>query len=111
MRLSPNAAVTLNMAFHELATNAAKYGALSTAEGRLEVCWTVDRTVEPPAVELFWNEHGGPPVAPPARRGFGTRLVEQGLARELDGEVELHYEPEGLQGKIRLPASHKVAPL
>jgi two-component sensor histidine kinase len=99
------------MAFHELATNAAKYGALSTAEGRLEVCWTVDRTVDPPAVELFWSEHGGPPVKPPARRGFGTRLVEQGLARELDGEVELHYEPEGLQGKIRLPASHKVAPL
>jgi PAS domain S-box-containing protein len=111
VRLSPNAAVTLNMAFHELATNAAKYGALSTAEGRLEVCWTVDRTVDPPTVELFWSEHGGPPVEPPARRGFGTRLVEQGLARELDGEVELHYEPEGLQGKIRLPASHKVAPL
>ena len=111
VRLSPNAAVTLNMAFHELATNAAKYGALSTAEGRLEVCWTVDRTVDPPAVELFWNEHGGPPVAPPARRGFGTRLVEQGLTRELDGEVELRYEPEGFQGKIRLPASHKVAPL
>lgn len=109
--LSPNAAVTLNMAFHELATNAAKYGALSVAEGRLDVCWNVDRTSVPPVVELFWNEQGGPKVAPPARRGFGTRLVEQGLTRELDGEVDLRYDPQGFNGRIRLPASHKVSPV
>lgn len=109
--LSPNAAVTLNMAFHELATNAAKYGALSVAEGRLDVCWTVDRSASTPVVELFWNEQGGPLVTPPARRGFGTRLVEQGLTRELDGEVDLRYDPDGFKGVVRLPASHKVSPL
>lgn len=111
VRLNPNAAVTLNMAFHELATNAVKFGALSTPEGRLEVCWTVDRSVSPPTVELSWKEEGGPPVTPPARKGFGTRLVQQGLARELDGEVDLRYEPEGFRGTIRLPASNKVTPL
>lgn len=111
VRLNPNAAVTLNMAFHELATNAVKFGALSTPDGRLEVCWTVDRSVSPPAVELSWKEEGGPPVKPPQRKGFGTRLVQQGLTRELDGEVDLRYEPEGFRGTIRLPASNKVTPL
>jgi PAS domain S-box-containing protein len=109
VRLSPNAAVTLNMAFHELATNAVKYGALSNAEGRLDVLWTVDRSKSEPAVELIWNERGGPPVLPPERRGFGSRLLEQGLARELDGEVDLRYEKKGLTGRIRLPVSKKVS--
>jgi two-component sensor histidine kinase len=111
VRLNPNAAVTLNMAFHELATNAAKFGALSVPNGRLEVCWTVDRSVSPARVELVWKEEGGPPVQPPLRKGFGTRLVQQGVARELDGEVDLRYEPTGFTGTIRLPASHKVTPL
>ena len=111
VKLSPNAAVTLNMAFHELATNAAKYGSLSNADGRLDVLWTIDRSRKESVVELIWNERGGPPVAPPERRGFGSRLLEQGLARELDGEVSLRYEPKGLKGRIRLPISHKVTPI
>jgi two-component sensor histidine kinase len=60
-------------------------------------------------VELIWNERGGPPVLPPERRGFGSRLLEQGLARELDGEVDLRYEKKGLTGRIRLPVSKKVS--
>jgi len=108
VRLSPNAAVTLNMAFHELATNAAKFGALSVAEGRLDVDWTIDRACDPPVVDLTWRERDGPPVTPPRSRGFGTKLVDQGVSRELDGKVALHYEPEGFSGHIRLPVSQKV---
>ncbi|MDP3738289.1 MAG: HWE histidine kinase domain-containing protein [Hyphomonadaceae bacterium] len=111
VQLSPNAAVTLHMAFHELATNAAKYGALSTPEGRLDVRWSIDRTSAPVTVEFVWTERGGPIVIPPRRRGLGLKLVEQGLERELDGTATLRFEPEGLVCLLRLPASAKVAPL
>jgi len=108
IRLRPNAAVTLNMAFHEMATNAVKYGALSVAAGRLDVRWIVDDTVDPANLTITWVESGGPPVTPPQRRGFGGRLLEQGLTRELDGDVNLHYLAEGVQCAIRLPLSRKV---
>jgi PAS domain S-box-containing protein len=90
--LQPKTAVALGLAAHELATNAAKYGALSTPEGRVEVRWTVDDGV----LRLVWRESGGPPTAAPARRGFGSRLLEQGLAEELAGSVKLEFRPEGL---------------
>ncbi|MDB5440251.1 MAG: histidine kinase [Caulobacteraceae bacterium] len=99
VRLNPKAAVALGMAIHELATNAAKYGALSTARGRVEVRWTVKRK----ELRLDWRERGGPMVSPPQRRGFGSRLLERGLAGELSGEVSMHYEPEGLRCTMRLP--------
>jgi PAS domain S-box-containing protein len=110
VRLGPNAAVTLNMAFHELATNAAKYGALSTDGGRLDVKWSVDRSVTPARVEIAWIERGGPSVEPPDHQGFGSRLVEQGLCRELEGEVSLRYHPDGVRCQIRLPESAKLSP-
>jgi two-component sensor histidine kinase len=101
VRLSPKAAVALGMAIHELATNAAKYGALSTARGQVEVKWTVKGQ----DLRLDWRERGGPAVTPPERRGFGSRLLEQGLVGELSGEVSMRYEPEGLRCTMVLPMS------
>ncbi|MCF8504283.1 MAG: PAS domain-containing protein [Caulobacter sp.] len=108
IRLSPNAAVTMNMAVHELATNAVKYGALSTARGSLDIRWSVDGTVSPARLDILWRETGGPPVRPPGDRGFGSRLIEQGLSRELGGEVRLHFPPKGVECEIHLPLSRKV---
>ncbi|GAA0600906.1 hypothetical protein GCM10009416_43580 [Craurococcus roseus] len=108
--LNPNAAVTLNMAFHELATNAAKYGALSIQGGRVEVRWRIDRgDAGPAALEIVWSETGGPPVQRPGRRGFGSRLIERGLPGELGGEASLEYPPEGVRCRMRLPVSAKIA--
>jgi PAS domain S-box-containing protein len=109
VRLSPSAAVTLSMGLHELATNAAKYGALSSASGRIDVAWSIDHAVAPPWLTIEWRESGGPQVAPPARRGFGSRLIERGIAQELDGEVALEFDPPGVQCRIRLPLSERVS--
>ena len=108
VRLNPNAAVSLTMGFHELATNAGKYGALSVVGGHVDVEWRVDSMTHPTQIEIDWRETGGPPVDPPARRGFGTRLLETGLAREFDGHVELSYAPEGVRCRMRLPLSPKL---
>jgi PAS domain S-box-containing protein len=107
IRLGPNAAVSLTMAFHELATNAGKYGALSVAGGRVDVTWNA-AAHGPGAVEIDWTESGGPDVSPPTRRGFGSRLVEKGLAREFDGQVDLIFAPLGLRCHMRLPFSRKM---
>jgi PAS domain S-box-containing protein len=95
--LPPRAALALSMAFHELGTNALKYGAFSRAGGWVELVWT-SRGSE---LHLTWTEHGGPPVTPPTRTGFGSRLLARGLATELAGEVEVRYEPGGVQCVIR----------
>jgi len=107
--LGPNTAVALAMGLHELATNAAKYGSLSTPEGRLRVSWTPqDRSGEPWLV-LEWLESGGPQVKRPSRRGFGTRLIENGLRRQLGGEVELAFEPTGVRCRLDVPLSEPAA--
>jgi PAS domain S-box-containing protein len=108
VRLSPNAAVSLTMAFHELATNAGKYGSLSTVAGRVDVKWSVDSAIDPTSIDIDWRETGGPPVAPPTRRGFGSRLVETGLAREFDGRIDLTFAPEGVWCHMHLPLSRKM---
>jgi PAS domain S-box-containing protein len=99
VRLNPKAAVALGMGIHELATNAAKYGAFSMAAGHVAVSWTIDQNL----LRLTWAESGGPPVTPPARRGFGARLLERGLAAELSGGVELTYDAAGLVCQMALP--------
>jgi PAS domain S-box-containing protein len=99
VRLTPKAAVALGMGVHELATNAAKYGALSVATGQVRVTWVQERDL----LRLTWAESNGPPVAPPARRGFGARLLERGLAAELSGGVELTYDAAGLICQMALP--------
>jgi len=94
LRLGPIAAVTLGMALHELAVNAAKYGALSAPSGRVRVAW---RPGEPGRVRLDWEESGGPPVQPPTRHGFGSALIEKVLAAELRGETRLEFPPQGVR--------------
>jgi two-component sensor histidine kinase len=90
--LSPKQALALSLALHELATNAAKYGALSTSEGRVELRWET----ESGTLQLHWRESGGPEVVPPSRRGFGSRLLEGGLFRDLDGDTNLKFAPDGV---------------
>ena len=104
VRLPPKAALTFAMVFHELATNAAKHGALSNdAAGRIDIAWQVEPTPQGVRMRLRWQESGGPPVPPPGRKGFGSRLIESGLAQELDGEVRLDYEPAGVVCQIVMP--------
>jgi two-component sensor histidine kinase len=91
-------ALAVGMMFHELATNAAKYGALSVAGGRVAVRWALSGPPQAPVVEIAWRETNGPPVTPPGRTGFGTRLIE----RSLQGTATLDYAPEGLRCDIRL---------
>ncbi len=102
MTLRPHAGVALVMILHELATNAAKYGALSAPTGKLEVTWQRDGD----AIRLRWHETGGPPVTPPTRQGFGTKLIELRTRHELGGDARLEYVPEGLRCELvfSLPA-------
>jgi PAS domain S-box-containing protein len=94
--LSPKQALALSLALHELATNAAKHGALSRPEGRVALRWQA----QDGQLDLSWRESGGPPVAPPSRRGFGSRLLEEGLNRDLDGHTRLEFTAGGVQCSI-----------
>ena len=112
--LTPRAALALSMVFHELATNAAKYGALSTTAGQLEVRWHIERAPagaagEPDWVRLTWRETGGPSVTPPQRRGFGSRLIERSTS-ELDGVARLEFDPAGLRYSITVPLTASNSP-
>ncbi|TAJ74809.1 MAG: GAF domain-containing protein [Phenylobacterium sp.] len=102
--LPPKSAVAFALAVHELCTNAAKYGALSTGAGRVAIDWGLAESPDGPRLRLSWRESGGPPVAEPARRGFGSRLLERGLAAELRGQVRLGFPPDGLVCEIDAPA-------
>jgi PAS domain S-box-containing protein len=108
----PNAAVTLCLMLHELATNAAKHGALSAPGGKVSVTWT--RTAagpeQSPCVELVWAERDGPRVRPPEKRGFGSRLVAAS-AEQLGGEALTHYEPTGAKTRFRFPLPDSEARL
>jgi two-component system CheB/CheR fusion protein len=106
--LTPKAGMALAMAVHELASNAAKYGSLSAPAGRLSVTWMVARRADGPVLTLTWTETGGPPVVQPTRRGFGSSLIERGLAHELDAEVKQDFLPEGLRCTITIPMSGEI---
>jgi two-component sensor histidine kinase len=102
--LGAKPALALGLALHELGTNAAKYGALSNDEGYIEIAWTLAPYRQGREFRLRWRERNGPPVLPPRRMGFGTRLIERNLAAEFDGDVELEYLPNGLECTICAPA-------
>jgi two-component sensor histidine kinase len=100
--LGASTAVTFAMALHELCTNAIKYGALSAETGRVSIAWAITATGER-RFEFEWRESGGPQVAPPGRRGFGTRLIERALASDLKGETKLDFRPEGVRFRLDAP--------
>lgn len=89
-------AVALSMALHELCTNAIKHGSLSVPAGKIDVSWRY----EAEQLSLTWREHGGPPVSPPVRRGFGMQMLKRALTHEFGGSVTLDFEPEGLRCHI-----------
>lgn len=99
VRLSPKIALSLSMAMHELATNAVKYGALSVSDGKVDVTWSVDGG----RLRIGWTESGGPRVHTPDRRGFGSRLVERGLAGEMGGTAKIEFAPTGVVCIIDAP--------
>jgi two-component sensor histidine kinase len=101
--LKPEAAQNIGLALHELATNAAKYGALSVPSGRISVTWTWVPASEPKAVEIIWIERGGPKVAPPEQRGFGSIVIERNLAKTLEADVHLAFAPDGIECRIVVP--------
>jgi two-component sensor histidine kinase len=95
--------LALSIAFNELATNAVKYGALSNAVGSILIWWTTEAAPAGKRLLLSWTEKGGPPVTPPAHKGFGSRVLERGLAHELEGTVHLDYRPDGLVCMMDIP--------
>jgi PAS domain S-box-containing protein len=106
--LKPEAAQPLGFALHELATNAAKYGALSVPEGRVSIAWRQLPEADGNGVELDWVESGGPAVEMPAHRGFGSMVIERNLALGLDTKVELAFLAEGVRCRILLPPEQLV---
>ena len=101
--LEPATALAVAMALHELATNAAKYGALSVPEGCVQVRWRIHQQADDDRLHLDWIESDGPRVTPPTRRGFGTRLITTGLKRQLKGEVDLRFDADGVRCRIDIP--------
>jgi PAS domain S-box-containing protein len=110
--LAPGGALTMALIFHELATNALKYGALSIPGGRVALAWAYD--AEARSLSLTWTESGGPPVVTPTRHGFGSRLIERSLRGELKGEATMDFRPSGLvctmQARLSAPVSEDAAP-
>lgn len=104
IRVPPKVALALGIAFHELATNAVKYGAFSNKAGSVSIIWTIEPSPEGNRLVLCWQEKGGPRVTPPSRKGFGTRVIERGLAHELEGTAYLDYRLDGLVCTISFPA-------
>ena len=107
--VSPQQAVSLSLVLHELVTNAVKYGALSTPEGRLEVSWNLYLDGRGARHMTFlWQEGGGPAVVEPTRRGFGSRLIERSLAQEIGGSAQMDFAPEGLRCTLSLTLSSQA---
>jgi PAS domain S-box-containing protein len=104
LRLWPAASQALALVLHELATNAAKYGALSAEAGVLDVSWRLAGSDRGRRLELAWEERGGPPVAPPSREGFGSTVMRSSVGRQLGGEIAFDWAPGGLRCRIILPA-------
>jgi PAS domain S-box-containing protein len=106
--LLPRAAVALAMGLHELATNAAKYGALHVPEGRVSLLWEIDGR-SPQTLFMTWSEQGGPKVAAPCRRSFGSAMIEGALASDLGGTATLYFDPEGVRCVIEAPLDEVAA--
>ncbi len=99
------------LAIHELATNAVKYGALSTEEGHLDVTWQVTGSGDTSELELVWLETGGPPVSAPTGRGYGTKLIELSLVRSLGATVNREFLDAGVRCRILVPLTSDIGRL
>jgi two-component sensor histidine kinase len=106
LHLNATAAQAIGLALHELATNAGKYGALSTAIGRVDIRWQVDGDL----FAMNWIEHDGPPVQPPKHRGFGTTVIESMAKQAVDGAVQLEYDTAGVAWRLTCPAANALEP-
>jgi PAS domain S-box-containing protein len=109
LALAPEAAQAFSMVLHELATNAAKYGALLTPTGRVRINWRIAGHDDAGLLHVRWEETGGPPPATPSRRGFGSRVIEATIIGQLGGRVERRWEPAGLICDIRVPLARVLA--
>ncbi|WP_348984694.1 sensor histidine kinase [Devosia sp. J2-20] len=106
VEVSSRAATAIALAMHELATNAVKYGALSSDTGDVTINWTIDGG----KFELVWTESGGPPVASPTRRGFGSRMIERVLSASIQGNAEIDYRAAGIVAVLRTDLEHLIEP-
>jgi two-component sensor histidine kinase len=106
LRLKAGSAQAIGLALHELATNAGKYGALSTDTGRVDVSWGSDGD----ALTMSWTEREGPPVSAPKRRGFGAIVMETMTERSVNGTVNLDYASSGLTWRLTCPAANALEP-
>jgi two-component sensor histidine kinase len=93
-------AIMFSLAVHELCTNALKYGALSSEDGRIELGWSLPEE-DTPRFDFSWTEAGGPPVTPPTSQGFGMRILKRGMELETGGRAEVAYQPEGFAYRLR----------
>jgi PAS domain S-box-containing protein len=107
--LKPEAAQNLGLALHELVANAAHFGALSVANGRVSVIWGPDTLGDSHAIALDWREQFGPKVKPRRKRGFGSLVIERNLARAIDAQVAMNFDPDGLHCRIVIPGTQVVA--
>jgi two-component sensor histidine kinase len=104
LRLNAAAAQAVGLALHELATNAGKYGALSTDAGRIDIGWRSEDDV----FMMDWTERDGPPAQPPKRCGFGSTVIESMAKRAVGGKVQLDYAPSGLEWHLSCPAANAL---
>jgi two-component sensor histidine kinase len=104
--LKPKAALSLGLVFHELATNAAKHGALSQNSGRLLVKWRRSERGGRQYLSIIWRERYGPPPQTARKAGFGSRLIEASITDELGGDINLNYPPAGFHAEIELPVDN-----
>jgi two-component sensor histidine kinase len=110
MALGPQQALSLSLAIHELATNAAKYGALSNEAGRVRISWHRDEQADLPLFHFNWQESNGPPVTIPSRHGFGSQLIRRVLAGDFGGDVTMTFDPEGLKLRLTAPVDRCCPP-
>lgn len=106
--LTAKASLAFGIVFHELATNAVKYGALSNAQGLIEIDWAISPSSQGLRLIIHWQERNGPAVSEPKHKGFGTQVIERGLAHELGGEAHLDYRADGVICVINVPAPLEV---
>lgn len=111
LSIRPEAAQNIGLALNELTSNAVRFGALSGADGRVSIEWTVDSDAKGPRwLHLVWNEYGHRVAEPPVRQGFGHKVMERVVARALDGSATMTFAPTGFRWSLRIPVSYLIAP-